>query len=101
VAPRTGESEKVPRRRASLGNSTAAAARLLLAFGDYDRSFSLSGAEAVRLAPLVEEWWRRGATDAEVRRAVTWGAPEWMPSAYGHVEARLRGGSRVRVRRPA
>ncbi|CAM5474464.1 hypothetical protein GCM10010378_55030 [Streptomyces viridochromogenes] len=101
VAPRTGESEKVPRRRASLGSSTAAAARLLLAFGDYDRSFRLSGAEAVRLAPLVEEWWRRGATDAEVRRAVTWGAPEWMPSAYAHVEARLRGGSRVRARRPA
>ncbi|MEU6528319.1 hypothetical protein ABZ869_03905 [Streptomyces sp. NPDC046928] len=80
---------------------TAAAARLLLAFGDYAPCFRLSGAEAVRLAPLVQEWWRRGATDAEVRRAVTWGAPERVPSAYGHIEARLRGGARVRSRRPA
>jgi len=101
VAPRTGETEKVARRRVSPSVGTAAAARLLLTFGDYDRCFRLSGAEAVRLAPLVEEWWRRGATDAEVRRAVTWGAPERMPSAYGHIEARLRGGSRMRMCRPA
>ncbi|MDI9832154.1 hypothetical protein [Streptomyces sp. KAU_LT] len=71
---------------------TAAAARLLLTFGDYDRCLRLSGAEAVRLAPLVEEWWRRGATDAEVRRAVTWSVPPRLPSAYGHTEARLRAG---------
>ena len=92
AGPRTGEIEKVPRRQVPPGARTAAAARLLLTFGDYDRRLTLSGAEARRLAPLVEEWWRRGASDALIRRAVTWGAPPCLPSAYGHTEARLRAG---------
>lgn len=83
AAPRTGETEKVPRRR-------AAAARLLLSFGDYDRRLTLDGAEAQRLAPLVEEWWRRGASSARVRAAVTWNGPRWVGSAYEHIEGRLR-----------
>ena len=86
AGPRTGEIEKVPRRQVPPGARTAAAARLLLTFGDYDRRLTLSG------APLVEEWWRRGASDALIRRAVTWGAPPCLPSAYGHTEARLRAG---------
>ncbi|MFE7445297.1 hypothetical protein ACFU7X_33160 [Streptomyces chartreusis] len=72
----------------------AAAARLLLTFGDYDRRLTLDAAEALRLAPLVEAWWRRGASNAEVRAAVTWGAPRSVRSASGHIEARLRGGLR-------
>ncbi|WCD98412.1 hypothetical protein PGH47_23195 [Streptomyces sp. HUAS 31] len=71
-----------------------AAARLLLTFGDYDRRLTLDGAEALRLAPLVEAWWRRGASSAEVRAAVTWGAPRTHRSAFGHIEARLREGFR-------
>ncbi|MFJ8636852.1 hypothetical protein [Streptomyces sp. NPDC093568] len=81
-------------RRASSGVGAAAAARLLLTLGDYDRRLTLDGVEALRLAPLVEEWWRRGASSAEVRAAVTWGAPERVRSASGHIEARLRGGLR-------
>lgn len=92
AAPRTGETEKVPGRRASSGVGAAAAARLLLSFGDFDRRLTLDGAEALRLAPLVEAWWRRGASNAEVRAAVTWGAPRTVRSACGHIEARLRGG---------
>lgn len=93
AVPRTGETEKVPGRRASRGARTAVAARLLLSFGDFDRRLTLDAAEALRLAPLVEEWWRRGASSAQVRAAVTWGAPRWVRSAYAHVEARLRGGA--------
>lgn len=92
--PRTGETEKVPGRRGSSGVGTAAAARLLLTFGDYDRRLTLDAAEALRLAPLVEAWWRRGASSAEVRAAVTWGAPRTVRSAFAHIEARLRGGLR-------
>ncbi|MER5938367.1 hypothetical protein ABT121_13715 [Streptomyces sp. NPDC001928] len=86
AVPRTGETEKVPAR-------TAVAARLLLSFGDFDRRLTLDAAEALRLAPLVEAWWRRGASSAEVRAAVTWDGPRWVRSAYGHVEARLRRGA--------
>ncbi|MGW6738380.1 hypothetical protein [Streptomyces sp. NPDC055013] len=95
--PRTGETEKVPGRRGSSGVGTAAAARLLLSFGDFDRRLTLDAAEARRLAPLVEGWWRRGASSAELRAAVTWGAPERVWSAAGHIEARLRGGFRPAV----
>ncbi|MFJ7075640.1 hypothetical protein [Streptomyces sp. NPDC098781] len=90
AGPRTGETEKVGGRSAPTGARTAEAVRLLLSFGDYDRRLTLDAAEAVRLAPLVEEWWRRGAGSAQVRAAVTWGGPRCAPSAYSHVEARLR-----------
>ncbi|MFE6175391.1 hypothetical protein [Streptomyces sp. NPDC056464] len=90
AVPRTGETEKVPGRRASSGVGTAAAARLLLSLGDFDRRLTLDASEALRLAPLVEMWWRRGASSAEVRAAVTWDAPRWVGTAYGHIEARLR-----------
>lgn len=92
AVPRTGETEKVPGRRASPGGRTADAAHLLLSLGEFDRRLTLDAAEALRLAPLVEEWWRRGASSAQVRAAVTGGWPRWVRSAYGHVEARLRGG---------
>lgn len=92
VPPRTGETEKVPDRSASPGAQTAEAAHLLLSLGGFDRRLTLDAAEALRLAPLVEEWWRRGASSAQVRAAVTGGWPRWVRSAYGHVEARLRGG---------
>ncbi|MFJ8535668.1 hypothetical protein [Streptomyces sp. NPDC093591] len=92
VVPRTGETKKVPGRSASPGRQTAAAVRLLLLLGEYDRRLTLDGAEARRLAPLVEEWWRRGASSAQVRAAVTGGWPRWVGSAYSHIEARLWGG---------
>ncbi|KUL22080.1 hypothetical protein [Streptomyces regalis] len=97
AAPRTGETKKVPGRAASPGRRTAAAVRLLLLLGEYDRRLTLDGAEARRLAPLVEEWWRRGASSAQVRAAVTGGWPRWAGSAYGHIEARLRDGLHRRV----
>ncbi|GAA3567496.1 hypothetical protein [Streptomyces osmaniensis] len=85
-------------RRVSPLVGAAAAARLLLTFGDYDRRLTLDAAEALRLAPLVEAWWRRGASNAEVRAAVTWGAPRSVRSAYDHIEARLAGGRPAAVR---
>ncbi|MFI5548892.1 hypothetical protein [Streptomyces sp. NPDC051738] len=94
AVPRTGETEKVPDRCASRGDRAVVAAHLLLSLGGFDRRLTLDAAEALRLAPLVEEWWRRGASSAEVRAAVTGGWPRWVGSAYGHVEARLRGGRR-------
>ncbi|MDO0913107.1 hypothetical protein QQM39_20315 [Streptomyces sp. DT2A-34] len=97
AAPRTGETKKVPGRRASPGARTAEAVRLLLLLGEYDRRLTLDAAEARRLAPLVDEWWRRGASNAQVRAAVTGGWPRSVGSAYGHVEARLRGGMRRTV----
>ncbi|WP_369171125.1 hypothetical protein AB5J49_26045 [Streptomyces sp. R28] len=80
AVPRTGETKKVPGRSASPGRQTAAAVRLLLLLAEYDRRLTLDGAEARRLAPLVEEWWR-GASSAQVRAAVTGGWPRWVGSA--------------------
>ncbi|EGX57361.1 hypothetical protein SZN_23271 [Streptomyces zinciresistens K42] len=95
--PPTGETGKAARRHVSPGARRAEAARLLLSLGDFDRRLTLGGAEALRLAPLVQEWWRRGASSAEVRAAVTWDAPRRVRTGAGYVEARLRVGPRSSV----
>ncbi|WP_055530939.1 hypothetical protein [Streptomyces graminilatus] len=72
------------------GERTAHAARLLGSLGRTDPRLSLGAAEALRLAPLVEEWWEAGASSAQVRAAVTQGLPSRLYSARAIVENRLR-----------
>jgi hypothetical protein len=69
---------------------TALAAKLLGSLGRAEPRLALGGAEALRLAPLVEEWWERGATSAQVRSALTQGLPFPVYSARALVENRLR-----------
>ncbi|MCX4455706.1 hypothetical protein OOK58_27375 [Streptomyces sp. NBC_01728] len=69
---------------------TALAAKLLGSLGRAEPRLALGGAEALRLAPLVEDWWERGATNAQVRSALTQGLPFPVYSARALVEDRLR-----------
>ncbi|GAA3807750.1 hypothetical protein ACFS5L_28380 [Streptomyces phyllanthi] len=69
---------------------TALAAQLLGSLGRTDPRLTLGAAEALRLAPLVEEWWELGATSAQVRAALTGGLPRPLYSARALVEDRLR-----------
>lgn len=54
---------------------------LLAALGRTAPALSLSGAECVRLAPLLTPWFERGATDEVVRHALTSGLPVPVHSA--------------------
>lgn len=89
VEPPTGETEKVPDRPAPR-RLTVRAAHLLLSLGRIDSRFTLDAAEALRLAPLVEGWWERGVSDAEVRAAVVYGGSLPVGPAWAHIEHRLR-----------
>ncbi|MFI6404930.1 hypothetical protein [Streptomyces sp. NPDC050548] len=79
-----------PPPQAELSERTALAARLLGSLGGSEPRLTLGAAEALRLAPLVEEWWERGATSVQVRAALTDGLPRRMYSAAAIVENRLR-----------
>jgi hypothetical protein len=79
-----GEREVAPTAR------TALAAKLLGSLGRAEPRLALGGAEALRLAPLVEEWWERGATSAQVRSALTQGLPSPVYSSRALIEDRLR-----------
>ncbi len=57
------------------------AAQLLASLGRREPRLAIGAAEAVRLAPLVEEWWAVGASDAAVRAALTQGLPPRVYSA--------------------
>ncbi|MFE6619242.1 hypothetical protein [Streptomyces sp. NPDC057740] len=59
---------------------------LLAALGREAPALSLSAAECAMLAPLVAEWYARGATDTDVRRALTTG----LPTPVHHPAALLR-----------
>ncbi|QOV36757.1 hypothetical protein IM697_43530 [Streptomyces ferrugineus] len=86
--PRTGETEKVPESDAP-SRQTVRAAHLLISLRDIDRRLTLDGAEALRLAPLVERWWERGVSSARVRAALAYEWPGPVHSASAHVEACL------------
>ncbi|WP_327087339.1 hypothetical protein [Streptomyces viridochromogenes] len=86
--PRTGETEKVPEFDAP-SRQTVRAAHLLISLRDIDRRLTLNGAEALRLAPLVEKWWERGVSSARVRAALAYDWPGPVISAAAHVEACL------------
>jgi hypothetical protein len=79
-----GEPEAPP------GERTALAARLLGSLRRTDPRLALGAAEALRLAPLVEERWAAGASSAQVRAALTQGLPSPLYSPRAIVEDRLR-----------
>ncbi|MEU5403863.1 hypothetical protein ABZ348_31785 [Streptomyces sp. NPDC005963] len=62
---------------------------LLAALGRTAPSLSLSAAECVALEPLVARWFIRGATDAEVLRALTTGLPDPIHSPAAFTRNRL------------
>lgn len=86
--PPRGETEKV-RDRHVPGRRTVHAAHLLISLGRIDPRLTLDAEEALRLAPLVQEWWRRGASSAEVRMALAYGWSEPVRSAPAQLEERL------------
>ncbi|MFF1734647.1 MULTISPECIES: hypothetical protein [unclassified Streptomyces] len=65
-------------------------ARLLCELGRTEPRLVLGAVEAARLAPLVEEWWAAGASNAQVRAALTQGLPPRVYSAVALIENRLR-----------
>ncbi|KPI21417.1 hypothetical protein OK074_7382 [Actinobacteria bacterium OK074] len=69
---------------------TALAARLLGSLRRSDARLGLGVADALRLAPLVEEWWELGATNSDVRAALTQGLPRAVYSPAALVADRLR-----------
>ncbi|MFE0256016.1 hypothetical protein [Streptomyces sp. NPDC059010] len=88
VEPRTGETEKV-RDPGAPSRQTVRAAHLLISLRNIDPRLTLDGAEALRLAPLVERWWERGVSSARVRAALAYDWPGPVDSAVAHVEACL------------
>ena len=71
------------------GERTALAARLLGSLARTEPRLALGAADALRLAPLVEEWWEAGASSAQVRAALTQGLPRPMYSPRAIIEDRL------------
>ncbi|WP_370421929.1 hypothetical protein AB8O64_27515 [Streptomyces sp. QH1-20] len=65
------------------------AGRALAAVSHSERRLRLSGREVAALAPLVGEWFQRGAGMAELRDALTSGLPEAVHSPAGIVRDRL------------
>ncbi|WP_107123089.1 hypothetical protein [Streptomyces caeruleatus] len=94
VLPPTGEFAEVEEteERHAPSRMTVRAAHLLISLRDIDPRLTLDGPEAMRLAPLVEEWWARGAGVARVRAALAYEWPGPVYSAAAHVEACLRRG---------
>ncbi|UGY95026.1 hypothetical protein [Streptomyces gobiensis] len=66
------------------------AARVLAAIGAVEPRLRLGAAEAVRLAPLAEEWFARGAGEAEIRDALTAGLPRRVHAPGAIAAYRLR-----------
>ncbi|CAM5637600.1 hypothetical protein GCM10010329_65990 [Streptomyces spiroverticillatus] len=69
---------------------TGRAARFLHGLGRTVPALSLGAAEALKLAPLVEVWWERGASDAVLAKALTAGLPATVHSAPKLLADRLR-----------
>uniref|UniRef100_A0AAU2A018 Helix-turn-helix domain-containing protein n=1 Tax=Streptomyces sp. NBC_00093 TaxID=2975649 RepID=A0AAU2A018_9ACTN len=71
------------------GERTALAARLLGSLARTEPRLELGADDALRLAPLVEEWWAAGASSAQVRAALTQGLPRRLYSPRAIIEDRL------------
>ncbi|MEV7870979.1 hypothetical protein AB0P17_33885 [Streptomyces sp. NPDC088124] len=78
------------REKLSIPEQLRSATELLLSLGRREPRLALGTVEAVRLAPLVEEWRGCGASDAQVRQALTAGLPTPVLSAPGLIADRLR-----------
>ncbi|MGW5608057.1 hypothetical protein ACWEWI_18525 [Streptomyces sp. NPDC003753] len=79
-----------PSPPAAPGERTALAAKLLGSLGRAHPRLTLGAEDALRLAPLVEEWWDAGASSAQVRAALTDGLPPRVYSPRALIENRLR-----------
>lgn len=100
---KTGEQRPPSRRplpKLTVPEQLRSATELLLSLGGRDPRLTLGTAEAVRLAPLVGEWREAGASDAQVREALTGGLPPRVLSAPGLLADRLRRKMPTRVPRP-
>ncbi|MFF6806308.1 hypothetical protein [Streptomyces sp. NPDC012616] len=72
------------------GPATRSRAHILLAaLGRTAPALSLSAAECAQLAPLVEEWFSRGATEETLRAALTAGLPTPVHSPAALLQRRL------------
>ncbi|WP_372408904.1 hypothetical protein [Streptomyces luteireticuli] len=95
-AVRTGEvPEELPVRapeppRPAPERPRSRAYRLLASLGRTDHRMTLSAADCASLAPLVEPWFERGATDEEFVRAMTGQLPPEVLHAAGLARRRLR-----------
>lgn len=81
----------VPGREGDDGAETAASARVLARVARSEPKLALGIGEVLRLAPLVTEWRRRGASDLHVISALTTGLPRcgvYHPAKF--LETRLR-----------
>ncbi|GHK04284.1 hypothetical protein SY2F82_60810 [Streptomyces sp. Y2F8-2] len=90
---KTGEEEPPsppPPPPAAPSERTALAAKLLGSLGRAHPRLTLGAEDALRLAPLVEEWWDAGASNAQVRAALTDGLPPRVYSPRALIENRLR-----------
>jgi hypothetical protein len=80
----------VPEASLPLSPPTRSRAYILLAaLGRETPALSLSAADCAALAPLVNQWYARGATDAAVLRAVAAGVPTPVHHPAGFVRRRL------------
>lgn len=85
--PSPGEAAAEP--EAPPGERTALAARLLGSLARTEPRLELGADDALRLAPLVEEWWAAGASSAQVRAALTQGLPRPLYSPRAIIKDRL------------
>lgn len=102
MGEKTGE-QKPPSRRLpklTVPEQLRSATELLLSLRGRDPRLTLGTAEAVRLAPLVGEWREAGASDAQLREALTGGLPSRVLSAPGLLADRLRRKMPTRPRGP-
>nr|WSY53930.1 hypothetical protein OG999_29980 [Streptomyces sp. NBC_00886] len=80
----------VPQESPSPARPTRSRAHILLAaLGRTAPALSLSAADCAALAPLVSEWFARGATEESVLRALTAGLPTPVHHAAALVHRRL------------
>lgn len=99
---KTGE-QRPPSRplpKLTVPEQLRSATELLLSLRGRDPRLTLGTAEAVRLAPLVGEWREAGASDAQLREALTGGLPARVLSAPGLLADRLRRKLPTRLPRP-
>ncbi|WP_330174486.1 hypothetical protein OG875_13625 [Streptomyces sp. NBC_01498] len=83
----------------SVPEQLRSATELLLSLGTREPRLTLGTAEAMRLAPLVGQWREAGASDAQLREALTGGLPAHILSQPGLLADRLR--RKLPVRAPS
>lgn len=79
-----------PGRQGSDDQETAASAQLLARVTRAEPKLPLGRTETLRLAPLVTEWRRRGASDLHIVNTLTIGLPPSVHHPARFIETRLR-----------